>query len=135
LRLTTDCGNGGAALVMLGWVPSPEAWLGIRHGWTATSSTATVRPIESLRTLGGTLDGEREARGGMHGGGQLSGGPPTPGPAFGVSTEIASVSVRGMSGVQEARAVRVASVPGPGGNLGSGIAGQGESIFRRPRPC
>jgi hypothetical protein len=84
---------------------------------------------ESLRTLGGTLVGEREARGDMHDGGQLSGGSSTLGPAFGPSTDITTVSVRG------APICCIASAPRPGGNLGSGIPGQGESIVRRLMPC
>ena len=90
---------------------------------------------ESLRTLGGTLDGDREARGDMHDGGQLSGGSSTLGPAFGPSTDIATVSVRGAFTLRGAPICRIASAPRPGGDLGSGIPGQGESIVRRLMPC
>jgi hypothetical protein len=72
----------------------------------------------------------------MHDDRRLSGGSPMPGPAVGVSTEIATVSVLGISQVvQKARVGRVASAPGPGGNPGSGVTGQGKPILRRPRPC
>jgi hypothetical protein len=65
----------------------------------------------------------------------LSGGSPTLGPAFGPATHIATVLVRGVFNLRGAPILRAASAPRPGGNLGSGIPGQGESIVRRLMPC
>ena len=71
----------------------------------------------------------------MHDDGRLSGGSPALGPARGPSATIATASIRGVLDLDGAPIFRAASAPRPGGNLGSGIPGQGGSMVGRPVPC